>query len=262
MLFRSTRPRIGEVYYKAKPAQKGRIQSTLHIGGKNCQAAEGLHALQQIIDLDVSIAIVAVLHLAALAKERVCLIKEQNRPSILCGVKELFQVLLRLPDVLANHLREIDAIEVHLQLIGDYLGRHGLPRAALASKQYADAKAPIHPPAKSPLIIDLSAVSDLGGDLMEQLALVLCQDDVTPGGLGIEAVGLKHRVGSRIDQTLLPEPLMQALITVLLGKRIVGYLPNQRQVKVKLSRQQIRAIARLSLLSYNPSFLLFSGRGL
>ena len=66
------------------------------------QAAVDLHPLQQVADLDVGVAVVAVLHLAALAEERVGLVEEQDRAAVLGGIEHPPQVLLGLADVLAD----------------------------------------------------------------------------------------------------------------------------------------------------------------
>ena len=75
-----------------------------HVGGQDGQAAVRLHALQQIADLDVGVAVVAVLDLAALAEQRIGLVEQQDRAAVLGGVEDAAQILLRLADVLADDL--------------------------------------------------------------------------------------------------------------------------------------------------------------
>ena len=52
------------------------------------QSAVGFHALEQVIDLDVGIPVVAVLHLGSLAEEGVGLVEEEDRAAGLGRVEE------------------------------------------------------------------------------------------------------------------------------------------------------------------------------
>ena len=61
------------------------------------------------------------------------------------------EVLLRLADVLAHHRREIDPVEIELQLIREHLGRHRLAGAALAREQRADAQGRARPCRQTPI---------------------------------------------------------------------------------------------------------------
>ena len=54
-------------------------------------------------DFDVRVAVVAVVHLTALAEQRVRLVEQQHRPALLGGVEHAAQVLLGLADVFADH---------------------------------------------------------------------------------------------------------------------------------------------------------------
>ena len=113
--------RTGEREFTMKRSRrmKAGVERALHVGGEDRQAAIGLHALQQVVDLDVGVAVVAVLDLAALAEQRVGLVEEQDRAAVLGGVEQAAQVLLGLADVLADHRRQIDAVEIEPQLVGD-----------------------------------------------------------------------------------------------------------------------------------------------
>ena len=77
-----------------------------------------LELLQQIRHLDVGIAIVSVFDGRALAKQRVRLIKEENRVARLRRVKDLVEVLLRLADVFAHDRRQVCPVHVEVQLEG------------------------------------------------------------------------------------------------------------------------------------------------
>ena len=94
--------RVGEreVDQEAQPAQEGAVEGGLPVGGQDGQAAVVLHALQQVVDLDVGVAVVAVLDLGALAEQRVGLVEEEDRAAPLGRVEDRAQVLLGLADVL------------------------------------------------------------------------------------------------------------------------------------------------------------------
>ena len=80
---------------------------------------EGFHTLQQVVDLEVCVSVVARLHLGALAEQRVCLVEQQDRVAGLRGFKQRSELLLRLADVLGDDAGEVDLIEVQTQLARD-----------------------------------------------------------------------------------------------------------------------------------------------
>ena len=87
----------------------------LQVGRQDGQAAIGLHPLQQVADLDVGVAVVAVLDLAPLAEEGVGLVEEEDRAAVLGRVEDPAQVLLGLADVLADHAGQVDPVQVQAQ---------------------------------------------------------------------------------------------------------------------------------------------------
>ncbi len=109
----------------------------------------------------------AVLDLAALAEERVGLVEEEDRAAILGGIEEAAQVLLRLADIFADHRREVDAVEIEAQAVGDDLGSHRLARAAFSGEQGVDAQAAIHLVGKAPFLVDRIALLHLRGYLVQ-----------------------------------------------------------------------------------------------
>ena len=72
------RPGYGNCTTKRSRRRKAASSARLHVGREDREAAVGLHPLQQVADLDVRVAVVAVLDLAALAEERVGLVEEQD----------------------------------------------------------------------------------------------------------------------------------------------------------------------------------------
>src|SRR6202000_3120801 len=69
----------GKVDGEAQPALEGGVKQRAQIGGQNGQPLICLHALQQVADLDVGVAIVAVAYLAAFAEQGIGLVEEQQR---------------------------------------------------------------------------------------------------------------------------------------------------------------------------------------
>src|SRR5207244_11882488 len=106
------------------------IERGPEVGGQDRQSPVRLHALQQVADLDVGVAVVAVSDLRALAEQRVGFVEQQYGPAVLGGVEYAAQVALGLADVLADHLAEIDPIEIEPQLAGEDLGGQRLAGAA------------------------------------------------------------------------------------------------------------------------------------
>ena len=67
-----------------------------------------------------------VLDLTPLAEESIRFIKKQNSGSAFRRVEYLAQVLFSLTDILADHLAEIDAIEIETKGVRQYFRGHGL----------------------------------------------------------------------------------------------------------------------------------------
>ena len=130
------------------------VERRFAVGRQDRQAAEILHALQQVIHFDIGVAVVAVLDLRALAEQGIGLVEEQDRAAALGGREDAAQVALGLADIFADDAGEIDAIEIEPQVAREHLGRHGLAGAARAGEQRADAAAAVELGAEAPALID------------------------------------------------------------------------------------------------------------
>ena len=106
-----------KVHDEPKAPHEGLVERPLHVRGEYREAAIGLHPLQKVADLDVRVAVVAVLHLAPLAEEGVSLVEEQDGASVLRRVEDLPQVLLCLADVLADRRRKVYPEEVQASVL-------------------------------------------------------------------------------------------------------------------------------------------------
>ena len=83
----AARVRERELDHEAQPAQERAVDVRAQVRGQDREPAVGLHPLQQVGDLEVRVAVVAVLHLAALAEQRVGLVEQQHRAARLGGVE-------------------------------------------------------------------------------------------------------------------------------------------------------------------------------
>ena len=146
---------------KAKAAQKCLVERGLAVGGQDGEAAIGLHALQQVADLDVRVAVVAVFDLGALAEERVGFVEEQDGGALFGGVEDAAQILLGLADVLADDLAEVDAEEIEAQLVREHLRGGGLARAAGAREEDTDAEAARAAVGEAPAFVDAGALANM-----------------------------------------------------------------------------------------------------
>ena len=132
------RSREGKAHNKPQAPQESRVQRALHVGRQDGEPAIRFHPLQQVVDLDIGIAVMAVFDFTAFAKQSVGFVEEENRAAVLRRVEHAPQILLGLSDVFAYHRRQIDAIQVQAQIVGDHFGGHGFSRSAVARKQSAD----------------------------------------------------------------------------------------------------------------------------
>ena len=132
----------------------------------------GLHPLQQVIDLDVGIAVVAVLDLAALAEQRVRLVEEQDRAAVLGRVEQPAQILLGLADIFADHRGEIDAVEIAgARWLASTSAAIVLPVPLSPANSALMPRPRLIFSLESPVLIDAAALRDLIGDLVQQLPL-------------------------------------------------------------------------------------------
>ena len=102
---------------------------------------ERIEPLQQVVDLEVRVAIVARADLGALARtaSRPRRTAASTWPSSAAS-KTVARLLLGLADPLRHDLREIDLVELEAELARDHAGDHGLAGAGRAREQRGDAE--------------------------------------------------------------------------------------------------------------------------
>ena len=198
--WRSAAPGNGNVTTNRSRRRNAWSSALSHVGRQDRQAAVGLHPLQQVVDLDVGVAVVAVLDLAALAEQRVGLVEEQDRAAALSAASNsAAQVLLGLADVLADHGGQVDAVEVEPQLVGDDLGGHRLAGAARAGEQRADAEPAASSARRSPSRRRRSLRWRTWSAIWRSsVELGLGQHEVVPGRLGRRSAARARRGGAGV----------------------------------------------------------------
>ena len=105
-----------EAQVQRQPALERRIDVRLVVRGQEADAGEGLEPLEQVVGLEVRVAIVARLHVGALAEQRVRLVEQQDRVAGLGRVEQRAELLLGLADPLRDELAEVDLIELEAEL--------------------------------------------------------------------------------------------------------------------------------------------------
>src|SRR5947209_11366853 len=171
------------------------------------------------------------------------LVEEEAGSSILSSVEKAAQVFLGLSDVFADHRREVDAIEIKIQGVGDDFGCHCLPSAALAYKQGVDPQATVYLGGKSPVFIDFTTLPYLVRELVEHARLLTRQHKIIPGHPGIQPLSQGIQAWTNGALAGLPEATRKgALIVYCRVKHGLNDALNGRQIEVELACQQSRAV--------------------
>jgi len=180
------------------------VEGALAVSGQYCESAISLHPLQQVADFDVGIAVVAVLDLAPLAKQSVCLVEQQDGGTFFRCIENAAQVFLGFTDILAHHLAEVDHVKIEPQLIGEYFARHSLARAAGAGEQGSDPEAASSFGGKAPLLVDFRALAKTHRDLLEKAFLFFGENEVVPSGYGLDPLRQTVQAGPRLQPARVP----------------------------------------------------------
>src|SRR4051794_13192740 len=234
-----------EVDDEADPPRERLIQGIALVRGEDREAAVGLHALQEVADLDVGIAVVAVLDLGALAEERVRLVEEQDRAAALRRVEHPAEVLLRLPDVLRDDLAEVDPVEVELELEGEHLRGHRLAGAAHALEERAHAEPAQALAREAPRLVHALTAADMGRHLAQDLELRRRQDDVVPARDRLDPLREVVELRTRLRAAGAPQRLLERASG---PQRVDRRRRDRLRVEVELPRQRVeRSVERGSV---------------
>src|SRR5207237_387808 len=82
------RIRKWEVNEETNALEKRAIQAFVAVGGEDRQPLIFFRPLEQVAQLDISIAVVVVLHFATLAEQHIGFIEQEERAAFLCGVED------------------------------------------------------------------------------------------------------------------------------------------------------------------------------
>ena len=93
-----------------KPSRERVVDLSASAGGDNREAGIFLNLLQEIIDLDVGITVVAIMHLGVFAKERLRFVEKEDRTAAIRRSEDAPQILLRLANIFRDDGAQIDAI--------------------------------------------------------------------------------------------------------------------------------------------------------
>src|SRR5207253_11322607 len=115
-----------------KPSQQPFVDPGTIAAGEDCEAGIFLASLQEIIDFNIGIAVVAIFHLSAFAKKSTRLIKKQDRTTILRRIEDAAEILLGLSNSFRDDGIQIDPVQVFPERMGQSLSRTKAPRPIFA----------------------------------------------------------------------------------------------------------------------------------
>ncbi len=131
-----------EIHGEGQAPQKGGRNILAAAGCQDDDAGKPLDALEQEVHLDRRVAVVSILDFAALAEQRIGFVEIEQRASGLGRFEQPGKIFLRLADIAADELREIDAIEIEPRLMGQHFGGQGLAGASRAGEQDGNTAIP------------------------------------------------------------------------------------------------------------------------
>jgi hypothetical protein len=93
-----------------KPSQQRFVDPGAIASGEDCEAGTFLASPQQIIDFNVSIAVVSIFHVSAFAKKSIRLIKKQDRMTILRRIENTADIFLGRANIFRDDGIQIDPV--------------------------------------------------------------------------------------------------------------------------------------------------------
>ena len=160
-----------------------------------------------------------ILDLAALAEEGVALVKEQNAAGVFGLLEYSPEIFFCFADVFADDLGDVDFVQLHVELLGNDLRTHGFSGAGRSGKQNGKAAAIADFLFKSPAIIDLMLMQNMGAGALEQILLRVGQNHIIPGvGSGNPTGEITQLVNSLTVTTAMDQLAGNSRITVQTSK--------------------------------------------
>jgi len=93
-----------------KPPRERIVDLSAIASGEDRDAVVFFDSLEEIIDLDVGVMIVAILHLGAFAKEGIRFIEKEDCTTAIRRIEDAPQILLRLANIFRHDGAQIDAV--------------------------------------------------------------------------------------------------------------------------------------------------------
>ena len=100
----------------------------------DCKAGIFLASAEEIIDFNVGVTVVAIFHVSASAKERICFVEKQDRPTPFRCIENAAETLFCLANVFRDHGIQIDPVQVFSQAVRQSLSRDEMPGPIFAWK--------------------------------------------------------------------------------------------------------------------------------
>ena len=148
----------------------------------------------------------AVFYVAALSKQRVGLVEQENGAALFRRIEHTPQVFLCFSDVLADYGREVDPVDIQPQIIGQDFRRHRFARAARPREQRADAQPARSFRRKPPTFVNLRAMPHVRHDVPQNLHLRLGKHQVLPAVRRVDALRQIGKPRARMQPAGVPQP--------------------------------------------------------
>ena len=222
---------------KSQPAKERLVERGFHVGREDSQTPVGLHALQQVVDFDVGVAVVAVLDFAALAEQRVGFIEEQHDSAHVGSVEQPAKHSFpsRSMGLLTTAERSM-RIEAQLQVVGQHLRGHGLAwsRWRLINSALDAQSAAGFFSRKPQVIVDLCPGSQPGRRSAAAGFVSAAREARCPPTSPWDRCSVPARRGgdARGRHSAVPQPLPQ-LLRLVLRQGLARHFANGRQAEVR-----------------------------
>ncbi len=93
-----------------KPLRKRIVDLSAIASGEDRDAPVFFDSLEEIVDLDIDVTIVAVLQLGTFAKKRIDFVEKEDRTILLCCSEDAPQILFRLANIFRDDGAQIDVV--------------------------------------------------------------------------------------------------------------------------------------------------------
>src|SRR6266581_5616570 len=103
-------PSLRDGDHEMKPSRERVVDLITSAGGEDRGAGVVLDSLQEIINLDVGVTVVAIMHIGAFAKEGIRFVEKEDRTTAIRRIEDAPQILLRLANIFRDDGAQIDPV--------------------------------------------------------------------------------------------------------------------------------------------------------